>query len=100
MRSKGNTKQKWRAIYQLLFPGVPEDLIPSPYYDDINVQLEKLQRTEVDRFQNHMELAVPRSAERLLERTSFEPLASIGTALRTRIVEIVASAVTEASQLS
>ncbi|KAK1853558.1 hypothetical protein CCHR01_03767 [Colletotrichum chrysophilum] len=97
-RSKGNAEREWKAIYRLLFPGVPEELIPSPYYDDDDTQLEKLQRRESNRFQRHMEHTVPRSVSQLLEQTRFELSTSLDVPVRTRLVEIVVRAVAEASQ--
>lgn len=61
------------------------------------MQLEKLQRREAHRVQLHIEYAVPRILQRLLEQTRFEPSVSLDTPTRTQLVEIVASAVTEAS---
>lgn len=45
-----------------------------------------------------MELAVPLSVVRLLAQTNFEPSVSLDVPMRTQLVEIVASAVAEASQ--
>ncbi|KAF0324524.1 hypothetical protein GQ607_008228, partial [Colletotrichum asianum] len=97
-RSKGGAEQEWRAIYHILFPSVPEELIPSPYYDDDDMQLEKLQRREAHRVQKHMESFIPRIVRRLLQQATFMPAASFSAPILTRIVETVANAVAEASQ--
>lgn len=62
------------------------------------MELEKLQRRALDQFKRHMELAVPRIASCLLEHTTFEPSVPLDLPMRTRFVEVIVSAVAEASQ--
>ncbi|KAF0324518.1 hypothetical protein GQ607_008222 [Colletotrichum asianum] len=62
-RGRGPVKKQWKEVYMILFPLVPEKLIPSPRYEDSDEEWNKLWLRNLDQVESYVRLEVVRRLE-------------------------------------
>ncbi|KAH0431045.1 hypothetical protein CcaCcLH18_07350 [Colletotrichum camelliae] len=92
-RGRGPVEKQWKEMYTLLFPLVPDKLIPSPHYESNNEEREQDRLKGLDQMESYLRLELPRRVRRQLEQQSSQlpyPLENL--------IKIVESAQTDVFQ--
>ncbi|KAI8286808.1 hypothetical protein K4K56_008558 [Colletotrichum sp. SAR 10_98] len=93
-RGRGPADKQWKEMYRILFPLVPEELIPSPCYDNNIAELEKRRRRDLDQMESYLRLAV----RRRLEQKNLKIPRVLENQVRRQVIEIIESAQADAFQ--
>ncbi|KAF5489197.1 hypothetical protein CGCS363_v011789 [Colletotrichum siamense] len=94
-RRRGPADKQWKEIYRILFPLVPEELIPSPRYDNDIAELDKRRRRDLDQMESYLRLAV----RRRLEQKNLKIPRALENQVRRQVIEIIENAQADAFQL-
>ncbi|KAL8365206.1 hypothetical protein RB595_004149 [Gaeumannomyces hyphopodioides] len=76
--------QKWRQMYRILFPDVREEEIPSPYYED-----NDLNKGELEGFEDYLRRELPPLVRRQLEQEVDRELSFVEEGLKRRVINMV-----------
>lgn len=76
--------QKWRQMYRILFPDVREEEIPSPYYEDTD-----LNKGELEGFEDYLRRELPPLVRRQLEQEVDRELNFVEEGLKRRVINMV-----------
>ncbi|EJT71581.1 hypothetical protein GGTG_10837 [Gaeumannomyces tritici R3-111a-1] len=76
--------QKWRQMYRILFPDVREEEIPSPYYED-----NDLNKGELEGFEDYLRRELPPLVRRQLEQEVERELNFVEEGLKRRVINMV-----------
>ncbi|KAL8397041.1 hypothetical protein RB594_003946 [Gaeumannomyces avenae] len=76
--------QKWRQMYRILFPDVREEEIPSPYYED-----NDLNKGELEGFEDYLRRELPPLVRRQLEQEVDRELNFVEEGLKRRVINMV-----------
>ncbi|KLU91484.1 hypothetical protein MAPG_10002 [Magnaporthiopsis poae ATCC 64411] len=77
-------EQKWRQMYQILFPDVRAEEIPSPYYED-----NDLNKGELEGFEDYLRRELPPLVRRQLEQEVERELNFVEEGLKSRVINMV-----------
>ncbi|KAF4929608.1 hypothetical protein CGCVW01_v001414 [Colletotrichum viniferum] len=97
-RGRGPPEQQWKEVYKILFPLVPEELIPSPRYGSIIEEWESRRRRDLDRMESYLRLELPRGVTRRFEQKSLQLPRALESQVRRQVIEIIESVQADAFQ--
>ncbi|KAF4849630.1 hypothetical protein CGCSCA4_v004205 [Colletotrichum siamense] len=92
-RGRGPPEKQWNEVYKILFPLVPEELIPSPHYEDSIDEWEKRRLRDLDQMESYLRSELSQGVRKRLEQKSLQlphPLENL--------IKMVESAQTDAFQ--
>ncbi|KAK2771805.1 hypothetical protein CKAH01_14228 [Colletotrichum kahawae] len=98
-RGRGSQEKQWKELYRTLFPLVPEELIPSPRYENNFEEWEKRRRRDLDNMESYLRLKLTREVRRRLEQKNLKIPRALENQLRRQVIEIIESAQADVFQL-
>ncbi|KAF4872170.1 hypothetical protein CGCSCA1_v008628 [Colletotrichum siamense] len=91
-RGRGPVEKQWKDVYMILFPLVPEKLIPSPRYEDSDEEWKKLWLRNLDQVESYVRLEVVRR----LEKKNLQLPHPLEDQVRRQMIDIVKGAQADA----